>query len=160
MCECVLHTQQCVLWVDVCPSGQHGSIDGLLSLLMEITHYTKTSEIQESVSMYNRSHKKTKQQQVLVMRGRIWNKEFHLNSEAKTVERQKVSTCKMISVTGVSAQSPQTTQWGKVSVVSVWFYTPPPPLTPLSKCQSSDHSKDNTYDFFSSLFSHSDQQCR
>ncbi|TNN75987.1 hypothetical protein EYF80_013750 [Liparis tanakae] len=30
---------QCVLRVDVCPRGKHGSIDGILPLLTEITHW-------------------------------------------------------------------------------------------------------------------------
>lgn len=34
-----VYTQQCVLWMDVCPCGKHGSVDSILPLLMEITHW-------------------------------------------------------------------------------------------------------------------------
>ena len=37
VCVCVC-TQQCVLWMDVCPRGKHRSVDSILPLLMKITN--------------------------------------------------------------------------------------------------------------------------
>lgn len=90
-CGYYVHTQQCIFWMDVCAWGKQGGIDGILSLLMEITHLLKKNTTQKTVKPVKRSGKQTVQKvdrQTMRRAKTLGEKE-----KEERMREQKANTC-------------------------------------------------------------------
>lgn len=90
-CGYYVHTQQCIFWMDVCAWGKQGGIDGILSLLMEITHLLKKNNTQKTVKPVKHSGKQTVQKvdrQTMRRAKTLGEKE-----KEERMREQKANTC-------------------------------------------------------------------